>query len=190
MHVCSPVILHFSVRNTEINLTPLDVYIIQACCIAFRSQFWISWLMSTNLRVHIYSSLLLPCRYFEIFCDKHRKRDSICVLRYAISYALFESVVQPDIHLKSSISLEAERSGIWMTVSGKQVGSHFQTGCNKFITCSSMVSKKSNTSHGWLVATMWYWLRCVILNSDVRYQIFVVQTAACLMPIDQSALRI
>ena len=37
-----------------------------------------------------------------------------------------------------------------MTEGGYQAGQHFLAGCNKFITCSSMVRKKSNLSHCWL----------------------------------------
>ena len=41
--------------------------------------------------------------------------------------------------MKSSISHEAEPSGIWMTEGGQQAASHFPTGRNEFITCSYMV---------------------------------------------------
>ena len=60
-----------------------------------------------------------------------------------ISYALFENVIWPNIHPKSSISHKAKPRGTWMTEGRQQAGPNFQTGQNKFITCSFMVIKKN-----------------------------------------------
>ena len=67
-----------------------------------------------------------------------------------VGYTMFESAVRPNSYPKSSVSQEVEPSGICVTEGGYQVGPHFQTGCNKVITCASMVGKKSNSSHCWL----------------------------------------
>ena len=65
-------------------------------------------------------------------------------------------VAQSDIQPKSPISHEVGRGEIQMTEGGYQDGPHFLTGCNEFITCSSIVTYRSNTSHCWLTCDIDY----------------------------------